>query len=99
MLGLTQAELAKSAGISTTGLNNIERNSADPKASTLRAIQTALEEGGIIFMNDGELVRGGPGIRLKPQRAEFEPIGLGFDIDHHEDQIGLGGVVPNGKGA
>ena len=99
MLGLTQAELAKSAGISTTGLNNIERNSADPKASTLRAIQTALEEGGIIFMNDGELVRGGPGIRLKSQREEFEPVGLGVDIERCNDQPGLAGGKPNGKAA
>ena len=60
MLGLTQAELAKSAGISTTGLNNIERNAADPKASTLRAIQSALEEAGIIFQEAGALVDGGP---------------------------------------
>ncbi|MBY3344892.1 helix-turn-helix domain-containing protein [Rhizobium laguerreae] len=64
MLGLTQAELAKSAGISTTGLNNIERGIADPKASTLRAIQAALEKAGIIFQSDGEMVAGGAGVRL-----------------------------------
>lgn len=64
MLGLTQAELAKSAGISTTGLNNIERNAADPKASTLRAIQAALEAAGITFLADGEMVQGGAGLRL-----------------------------------
>jgi transcriptional regulator with XRE-family HTH domain len=64
MLGLTQAELAKAAGLSTTGLNNIERGTADPKASTLRAIQTALEMAGIIFQSDGEMVTGGRGLRL-----------------------------------
>lgn len=69
MLGLTQAELAKSAGISTTGLNNIERNAADPKASTLRAIQSALEEAGIIFQDDGVLTDGGPGVRLAKKDA------------------------------
>ena len=31
MLGLTQAEVAKRAGISTTGLNNIERGELRPK--------------------------------------------------------------------
>ncbi len=61
MLGLTQAELATSAGISTTGLNNIEKGSADPKASTLRAIQAALEASGIIFVPENG---GGPGARL-----------------------------------
>jgi predicted transcriptional regulator len=65
MLGLTQAALAEAAGISTTGLNNIERGSADPKASTLRAVQTALEAAGVIFQGDGEMVVGGPGVRLK----------------------------------
>ncbi|MEW9808720.1 helix-turn-helix domain-containing protein [Mesorhizobium marinum] len=61
MLGLTQAELAKLAGLSTTGLNNIEKGSADPKASTLRAIQSALESAGIQFIAENG---GGPGVRL-----------------------------------
>ena len=46
MLGLTQAELAKRAKISVTGLNNIESGQSDPRASTLEAIQSALELAG-----------------------------------------------------
>lgn len=65
MLNLTQAQLASSAGISTTGLNNIERGAADPKASTLKAIQQALEDSGIVFQDDGAMVDGGPGVRMK----------------------------------
>ncbi len=62
MLGLTQAELARLAGVSTTGLNNIEKGNADPKASTLKAIRTALEGAGVIFVaENGD----GPGVRLK----------------------------------
>lgn len=62
MLGITQAELANTAGISTTALNNIERGAADPKASTLGAIQRALEAAGVIFVpGNGE----GPGVRLR----------------------------------
>ncbi len=62
MTGMTQADLARKAGISTTGLNNIERGSADPKISTLRAIQTALESSGVLFVpENGE----GPGVRLR----------------------------------
>ncbi|WP_159598748.1 helix-turn-helix transcriptional regulator [Starkeya nomas] len=64
MLGLTQASLADAAGISTTALNNIERGSADPKASTLAAIQRALEGAGVIFLGDGDMKEGGPGVRL-----------------------------------
>ncbi|CAA2157060.1 hypothetical protein MBRA_02478 [Methylobacterium brachiatum] len=59
MLGLTQAEVAKRAGISTTGLNNIEREASDPKASTLDAIQRVFEAEGIVFTNGGE-----PGVKL-----------------------------------
>ncbi|KAB2716962.1 helix-turn-helix domain-containing protein [Brucella intermedia] len=65
MLGMTQAELAKLSGLSTTGLNNIERGSADPKASTLSAIQLALEGRGVVFLANGDNRDGGPGVRLK----------------------------------
>jgi transcriptional regulator with XRE-family HTH domain len=60
MLGLTQAEVAKRAGISTTGLNNIERGISDPKASTLTSIQQVLEAAGVDFTNGGE-----PGVKLR----------------------------------
>jgi transcriptional regulator with XRE-family HTH domain len=62
MLGLTQADLAKRAGMSTTGLNNIEKGSADPKASTLKAIRSALEAAGVEFIAENG---GGPGVRLR----------------------------------
>jgi transcriptional regulator with XRE-family HTH domain len=55
LLGLTQARLADAAGLSTTGLNNIETGQSDPKASTLKAIQHALEERGAFFSADGGL--------------------------------------------
>jgi predicted transcriptional regulator len=61
MLGLTQAELAERAGISKTGLNNIESGGTDPKASTLRAIKAALEAAGVEFISENG---GGAGVRL-----------------------------------
>jgi len=64
MLDWTQAELASRAGISKTGLNNIERGSSDPKSSTLTAIQRVLEEAGLEFLNHGR-----PGVRLKGAEA------------------------------
>lgn len=69
MVGLTQAELASSAGISTTALNNIERGAADPKASTLGALQKALEAAGVVFLADRETKDGGPGVRIRDQKA------------------------------
>jgi transcriptional regulator with XRE-family HTH domain len=55
LLGLTQARLANAAGLSTTGLNNIETGQSDPRASTLKAIQSALEARGAFFSADGGL--------------------------------------------
>lgn len=53
MLGIPQSELAERSGISKTGLANIESGKADPKASTLTAIQRALEAAGIRFTEWG----------------------------------------------
>jgi predicted transcriptional regulator len=65
MLGMTQAELAQKAGISTTGLNNIEKGNADPKASTLKAIRSALESAGVLFIDQNGA---GPGVRLRDRQ-------------------------------
>lgn len=64
LLDITQADLAKLAGISPTGLNNIERGASDPKASTLTAIQQALESAGVTFLPAGQAINGGAGVRL-----------------------------------
>ena len=69
MLGLTQAEVAHRAGISTTGLNNIERGASDPKASTLTAIQRVLEAAGVEFTNGDA-----PGVRLRASRLQNEGL-------------------------
>lgn len=62
LLRWKQSDLASAAGLSLTALNNIEREAADPKASTLTAIQSALETAGIIFLSaNGE----GVGVRLR----------------------------------
>ena len=68
LLGMTQAKLAQLAGISTTGLNNIERGN-DPKASTLKAITTALEAAGIQFIPENG---GGAGVRLAKRKDDPE---------------------------
>lgn len=68
---MTQATLAKLARLSTTGLNNIEKGNADPKASTLRAIEQALTSAGVEFIDDAR----GEGVlklRLPARRAATE---------------------------
>jgi DNA-binding XRE family transcriptional regulator len=67
MLNMTQARLAELAGISTTALNSIERGTSDPKSSTIRAIQAALEAAGVNFTDGGE-----PGVRLTKPASKGE---------------------------
>ena len=62
LLRWKQSDLAKAADLSLTALNNIEREVADPKASTLGSIQRALEAAGVVFIPGNG---GGPGVRLR----------------------------------
>jgi transcriptional regulator with XRE-family HTH domain len=72
-LGLSQAQVASAAGISTTAYNSVEQGLSDPKISTLRAIQAALEDRGAVF-SDG-------GVRVGPPLAErfYVPPGAAGD--------------------
>ncbi len=84
MLGLKQQELAKKAGISTGTLNNIERGvQTDPKLSTLKAIQNALEAEGIEFT---ETETGAIGIRLQAARQTNAKCTLLIIDDSHADR-------------
>jgi transcriptional regulator with XRE-family HTH domain len=66
MLGMKQSELSEAAGVSLATLNNIERDVSDPRASTLAAIQRALEAAGVEFIGNGEIsAASGPGVRLR----------------------------------
>ncbi|RED53261.1 helix-turn-helix transcriptional regulator [Aestuariispira insulae] len=53
LINAKQSELAKAAGVSLATLNNIERGLGDPRASTLEAIQRALESAGVTMESDG----------------------------------------------
>ena len=53
LLSVKQSELAAAAGISLATLNNIERGIADPRSSTLEAIERALREAGVEVEEDG----------------------------------------------
>lgn len=66
MLGMKQAELAERAGISKTGLVNIESGCTDSKSSTLIAIQKTLEIAGIVFLEENG--DGGAGVRFRSTR-------------------------------
>ena len=61
-LGWGVRELAKSAGVSTNTVSRFE-NGLGVQVETLRRLESALEEAGIVFVPEDENF--GPGVRLK----------------------------------
>ncbi|WP_245263193.1 helix-turn-helix domain-containing protein [Azorhizobium doebereinerae] len=64
-LGWNTGELAKRANVGVATVNRFETGQATTIPATLAAIERALEAAGIIFLADGEIAPGGPGVRLK----------------------------------
>src|SRR6266481_8261019 len=65
LLDWTQVELARAEGLSEVAVKNLERGRADPRASTLSAIQQAFDRAGLVFLDPGDTRDGGAGVRLK----------------------------------
>jgi transcriptional regulator with XRE-family HTH domain len=63
MLGIDQFELGRLAGLSVTGIANIERGASKPRATTLHSIQSALEGAGVTFIAESD--EEGVGVRLR----------------------------------
>ena len=62
MLGWSRDMLSKAALVAERTLIDFERGARQPRERTLTDIQRALEEAGIIFIDENG---GGPGVRLK----------------------------------
>lgn len=62
MVDMTRRELASAASITPRTITDFEIGARQPRASTLRLIQIALEEAGIEFIPGNG---GGPGVRLR----------------------------------
>ncbi len=62
-------ELAERANITPNTVSRIE-NGGDALASTLDRIQAALEDAGVIFIDEDEE---GPGVRLRKSHSEGHP--------------------------
>ena len=65
LLGWRQSDLSEASGISEVAIKNIEREQADPKATTLTAIQKAFHKAGVIFLDPNDPRNGGHGVRFK----------------------------------
>ena len=67
LLGWTTQHLADQSGIHFATISRIEQQDGTPstRTNTLRSLQSALESGGVIFLETGSTRDGGPGVRLK----------------------------------
>jgi DNA-binding XRE family transcriptional regulator len=64
ILEITQAELARFAGVDENTVQFFESGRTAPRKDTRRKIQEALEHRGIEFYNGDE-----PGVRLRPSKV------------------------------
>ncbi|RCS25254.1 XRE family transcriptional regulator [Phyllobacterium salinisoli] len=64
LLDLTQPELAERAAVSPSTLRDFESGKRAPIANNLAAIRAALEQAGVIFIEENGQ---GPGVRLRKE--------------------------------
>jgi transcriptional regulator with XRE-family HTH domain len=62
-LNLGVREVAEAAGVSTNTITRLERGE-ELLPRTVANIRAALESAGVIFLEDGQSIDGGPGVRL-----------------------------------
>ena len=65
-------KVAERAGISLEALTAFERGKIDPGETARAAVQAALEQGGAVFINEGE--DEGAGVRLKWTRKDVKQL-------------------------
>jgi transcriptional regulator with XRE-family HTH domain len=65
LLGWSQNDLAKESGALLSAIKTFERGAMDPRASMLDKLEQALDRGGVIFLEVGDIRAGGRGVRLK----------------------------------
>lgn len=67
LLRWTQSELASRSGVSNATIRRFEAMDGEVvgNVTTLRALEHAMEAAGVVFLDDGAQVAGGPGVRLR----------------------------------
>ncbi|WP_247991544.1 helix-turn-helix transcriptional regulator [Bradyrhizobium sp. 186] len=64
LLAWSQTDLANRSGLSRATVAEFEIGNRRPIANNLAAIRAALESAGVIFLDDGQTIDGGSGVRL-----------------------------------
>ncbi|ATU91767.1 transcriptional regulator [Phyllobacterium zundukense] len=64
LLGWSQQQLAEAAGVGRATIADFETGKRTPYARTIEEMQRTLESAGVIFLESGQAVTGGEGVRL-----------------------------------
>ncbi|NTE46857.1 helix-turn-helix domain-containing protein [Agrobacterium pusense] len=67
LLNWSQGELVEKSGLSLTTIRRMEDDKIGPERSSagnVAAVTKIIEEAGVTFLNEGEQVGGGPGVRI-----------------------------------
>jgi predicted transcriptional regulator len=62
LIGWSQQELAKNAGVGTVAVHQLESGTSQPRRATLDVIRRAFEKAGVMFIEENG---GGAGVRLR----------------------------------
>jgi transcriptional regulator with XRE-family HTH domain len=83
LLGWSQTELGRRAGISANGVSLIESGRVDPHVTTLQALVKALEEGGVEFIAGEDADGAGVGVSQR-SRTGLHSLRCVGPISHKE---------------
>ncbi|WEX88002.1 helix-turn-helix domain-containing protein [Sinorhizobium garamanticum] len=64
-MGWSQEQLASASKVAKATIANFEAGKRTPYDRTLQDMREAMEAAGVIFQAEGEMVDGGPGVRLR----------------------------------